>query len=339
MTTKESVQKLWKNCFDDNEAFIRLYFEKLYRDELNYVLQKDGKIISALQALPYELSYLEGILSLSYISGACTASEYRKQGYMNELLSITHRAEYDKGTDVCALIPANDSLWEYYRNKGYATAFFWQTEVYSVTSFSKKTDKGYCSFRSLSSFSDTIYDFIKKQLEKRSCTILYSLPYLEVVMADLYLAGGEVLTCYRNDRLVGVAFWINTQQAAEVKELMTEDTETKQILLQEILRLSGQSNLTLVSPAIIDQQRKGMARVINAEKMLSRYARHFSDQTHFLHIDSDAAIPENNGYYIIKEGQCIRGYYPNYHYTALSVSELIQFLFTNQHPFMSLMLD
>ncbi|MEG2179608.1 MAG: GNAT family N-acetyltransferase [Bacteroidales bacterium] len=339
MTTKESVKNLWKNCFDDEEAFITLYFEKLYRDELNYVLQKDGKIISALQALPYELSYLKGVLSLSYISGACTTSEYRQQGYMRELLSITHRAEYDKGTEVCALIPANDSLWEYYRNKGYATAFFQQTEVYSVASFSKKTDKEYYSFRPLSSFSDTIYDFIKKQLEKRSCTILYSLPYLEVVMEDLHLAGGEVLACYRGDRLAGVAFWINTQQETAVKELVTEDTETKQILLQEILRLSGQSNLTLVAPAITDQERKGMARVINAEKILSRYARHFSDQTHFLHIDSDETIPENNGYYIIKEGQCIRGYSPHYHYTTLSVSQLIQFLFADQHPFMSLMLE
>ena len=78
MTTKDEVKTLWKLCFNDSDEFTDLYFKMRYKDEVNRVIREDGKIISALQMIPYPMTFCGEVISTSYISGACTHPDYRK---------------------------------------------------------------------------------------------------------------------------------------------------------------------------------------------------------------------------------------------------------------------
>ena len=78
MTTKDEVKTLWKLCFNDSDEFTDLYFKMRYKDEVNRVIREDGKIISALQMIPYPMTFCDEVISTSYISGACTHPDYRK---------------------------------------------------------------------------------------------------------------------------------------------------------------------------------------------------------------------------------------------------------------------
>ena len=51
MTTKEQVKVLWRQCFEDNESFVDLYFKKRYSDDINAVIEQDGSMVSSLQYL------------------------------------------------------------------------------------------------------------------------------------------------------------------------------------------------------------------------------------------------------------------------------------------------
>lgn len=95
MTTKDEVKTLWKLCFNDSDEFTDLYFKMRYKDEVNRVIREDGKIISALQMIPYPMTFCDEVISTSYISGACTHPDYRKHGAMKRLLKETHRCMYE----------------------------------------------------------------------------------------------------------------------------------------------------------------------------------------------------------------------------------------------------
>lgn len=97
MTTKDEVKTLWKLCFNDSDEFTDLYFKMRYKDEVNRVIREDGKIISALQMIPYPMTFCDEVISTSYISGACTHPDYRKHGAMKRLLKETHRCMYEDG--------------------------------------------------------------------------------------------------------------------------------------------------------------------------------------------------------------------------------------------------
>ena len=86
MSIKEQVKALWKLCFEDTEEFVDLYFRMRYTDRINHVIEEGGKVIAALQTIPYPMTYGGELLPVSYISGACTHPDYRNQGSMRKLL-------------------------------------------------------------------------------------------------------------------------------------------------------------------------------------------------------------------------------------------------------------
>ena len=80
MDKKQQIVNLWRTCFGDSEAFISLYFDRVYKDENAMTIEKDGKIVSALQIVPHTMTYLGTEISVGYISGACTTPEERGKG-------------------------------------------------------------------------------------------------------------------------------------------------------------------------------------------------------------------------------------------------------------------
>lgn len=54
---KPQLIDLWRTSFDDSEEFIKLFFDRVYKKENALFIEKDGKIVSALQMLPYVMTY------------------------------------------------------------------------------------------------------------------------------------------------------------------------------------------------------------------------------------------------------------------------------------------
>lgn len=124
MSIKEQVRQLWKTCFDDDDAFIDLYFRLRYTDKINKVIEEDGKVISALQMIPYPMTFGGQTVATSYISGACTHPDYRARGAMRRLLQETHRAMFAEGVMFATLIPAEEWLKGIMLARGMQLVFF-----------------------------------------------------------------------------------------------------------------------------------------------------------------------------------------------------------------------
>ena len=132
MNAKEEVRALWKLCFEDSEEFMDLYFNMRYRDEVNRCVRENGKMVAALQTLPYTMTLCGTTVRASYVSGACTHPDWRGQGVMRHLLDETHRRMYADGVVLSLLIPAEEWLFQYYARSGYVPTFH-----YGVTSGSE----------------------------------------------------------------------------------------------------------------------------------------------------------------------------------------------------------
>ena len=84
---------------------------------------------------------------------------------------------------------------------------------------------------------------------------------------------------------------------------------------------------------------QGMIRVINALKALRSYAAQNPSLNCTLRIEDDHDIPMNNAYYILFEGQVKQTDEPDAAARRMSINELADWIFQNEHAEMNLMLN
>ena len=84
---------------------------------------------------------------------------------------------------------------------------------------------------------------------------------------------------------------------------------------------------------------QGMIRVINALKALRSYAAQNPSLNCTIRIEDDHDIPMNNAYYILFEGQVKQTDEPDAAARRMSINELADWIFQNEHAEMNLMLN
>lgn len=336
MTTKDEVKALWKLCFNDSEEFTDLYFNSRYKDEINMAVRENGKIISALQMIPYPMTFCGEIIPTSYISGACTHPEYREHGAMRRLLKETHRRMYEEGVLLGTLIPAEEWLWGYYAKSGYAPGFGYAVEKVQIDKLHPSS-----TYRvEVCSLPDAEhYHYFDTQMRKRKSCILHSEEDFVVIMADLRLGDGKLLIARKDDVIVGMAFMVQDDDVLYIKELLADNDAVKATLLYQAARIYNVSAMNCFVPASVSALFLGMARVIHAEKMLEFFAKAYPTVELYIQIQGDEVIPENNGYYMVKNGICLREEIPGKEYQTYTLGDFARLLLEAEHPYMSLMLN
>lgn len=340
---RERVKALWKLCFPkDSDDFVELYFSSRYTDDINSAIIENDRIVSALQRIPYPMRYVNQVIPVAYISGACTHPDFRSRGLMSRLLDEAHRKMYTDGKYLSLLIPAGESLVDYYAKSGYEVCF--QQEEKLLTGKCKTVDNFKCDliFSELDLLKnglDDVCDFINQQLSTHWASILHPLQDMKIVLSDLQLSGGQAW-CVRTDdgMLCGVALVIPVDGEVIIKELLAVDNQVEDAIIDFIFRHYSVSRAEKLSPC-------GMVRVINAFGMLGAIARTIENKL-AVEIYGDDVITGNNGLYVISDGVCRKTEtVPEYSrdadvsYQRIHISSLPSWLFRDMQPYMSLMLD
>lgn len=345
-----ATKDLWKLCFNDVETFIDLYFRLKYKDELNMSVYDNGVMISALQMIPYPMTFCNTVISTSYISGACTHPDYRSQGVMKQLLVETFARKYRDNILLSTLIPAEEWLFDYYGKFGYAQAFDYSVEQINASSL--QSSQPYRIETYTPSQLD-VYSYLNRKMMEHPCCMQHTMDDFEVIVGDLQLSKGELFVARLQMEIVGLAFCTPIEETIYVKELFAESQEIEDSLLKEAsvrMKIDRINRITFPSPT--DRRRLGMARIINAEKLLEIYAAKHPEVAVSLSI-SDEFIPENNGRYRLESGTCKRIFDTKKTAFRLNIGQLTQFLldyyaqnlsnqppfFDSRQPYMSLMLD
>lgn len=336
MSMKDEVKQLWQLCFDDSIEFTDLYFDQRYKDELNVAIREDNKMIAALQMIPYPMTFCNETIATSYISGACTHPDYRNHGAMRRLLKETHRRMFQNGVLLSTLIPAEEWLVAYYAKSGYALSFGYAAQTMKVEEL--RPDSAYTISVCRSPESE-YYHYFDACMRGRKCCIQHLKEDFLVILADLKLSGGQLLVARHVDRIVGMAFIVMEEDVLYIKELLADNEEVKDSLLNEAAHIYKVREVVYLLPSSSDTLFMGMARVIQAEKMLSLFAKKYPASELYIHIEEDDVIPENNGYYTLCKGECRRERLSDKKYHTYDIAHFTRLLLEAEYPFMSLMLN
>ena len=111
---KERTRELWKEAFQDSEAFINYYYEEKTKDNRILVREEEGQIVSMLHRNPYRISMRGTEAVCDYIVGVATAVSQRGKGYMRSLLIALLRDMQEEGMPFTFLMPARETLYSPY---------------------------------------------------------------------------------------------------------------------------------------------------------------------------------------------------------------------------------
>ncbi len=241
MDKKQQIVNLWRTCFGDAEAFISLYFDRVYKDENAMTIEKDGKIVSALQIVPHTMTYLGTEISVGYISGACTTPEERGQGLMRQLLQETFEEMERREIAISALIPADPWLFDYYREQGYTEAFDYSVETYIRPNTPVQLPK-ITVIQPEVPTTDELFAYFNRKLRERPSCILHSQDDFITILRDLQLDnGGSTPPLTETRRVFGLLFHCPFGPGRGppaknffLKNLLSTPQETKNLYLKNL---------------------------------------------------------------------------------------------------------
>lgn len=340
MKIKEQVKSLWRLCFDDHEEFIEMYFDHRYNSEVNVTIESGNEVISALQMLPYPMTFCGKEVPTAYISGACTHPDYRGRGVMRELLSQSFTRMQKNNMLFSTLIPAEPWLTDYYARNGYAPVFRYTEQPIRVSSLKANVHSSIV-MEETTEYEEDAYRYLTTQMAKRPCCIQHTSADFKVVLEDMALTKDAMFVARINKQVVGVAVAYREEIHTTVNELFADNETIKQELLHHIRKVNQSETMILRLPAEKDNEGHliGMARIINAPKVLELYAEAHPDVTLDIEL-TDNRLSSNNGYYYLYKGKCRTNHekLPGAH-LRLNIAELTEKILAPMHPYMSLMME
>lgn len=342
MEQKQEIRSLWSLCFDDTEAFKDFYFERRYKENENFCLHRDGKVIAALQVIPYSMGGWSHYIPTGYVSGACTHPDYRGQGVMRNLMTKTMETMYQHVNPLMTLIPATESLFSFYERLGFSPIFRNEEKELNVTDLQKELS---CEVREIEKWTPALESFMQEGLCRRGFAVLHqtSEDWADI-LTDLHLDNGSVwvaesikgeiwgvlLAIPREDGCLQVKDWICSEEGKHCTNTLfavaAEQRGCTRITYSEVPVYGGQGKAC------------GMARVIHAYWLLKHFAKEYPGEEFSLEL-KDELIPKNNSYYTISEGTCVKSDYlfeVDYRFDAAGLTD---FLFGQEGASLSLMLD
>ena len=354
---KNQTRTLWDKCFsEEDKRFVDFYFEKRYNEQDNIHIEKDGKVVSAMQLISYPFSYYGKTIGCSYLSGCCTDPDYRSQGLMNDLIIKALTQAKNNGACFAALIPATESLFNYYEGTNFIPTF-----DYSKIRIKRQqtTDNGQQT-ATISVFDNEsepetfyqVYDYFNTKMRSRNCCIQHDEYDFSVITEDLELFDNHLLVAKYGEDICGLAFCYLRNGEIFIKDVFAESSAIFSDLITAAANIFDNETINIFLPPVPGQKthKLGMARIIDAETMLRIYAMTHPKMKIEISI-VDPILTHNNGTYYINNGvldkknsiganvvdieqltQALFGY------NIENLPEKLQ-AFNKQAAFMSLMLD
>lgn len=121
--TTSLVRQMWKTCFNDTDEFLDIIFTYKYKNENTLIYFEGEKAVASLQMFPHTINFYKQQIPFSYLAGLCTLPEYRKRGYMSQLIYKAHQTMRERNIPLAILIPAEAWLYKFYEAYEYEQVF------------------------------------------------------------------------------------------------------------------------------------------------------------------------------------------------------------------------
>ncbi len=199
----QNIIKLWDIAFPEDKKFNSYFFDNIFKTEYTLIMTEGSIVVSMLQMLPYKIN---GIGDVTYIYGAATDPLYRGKGYMKNLLEKSFEYDIKTGRKGSILIPAEKSLFEFYKKVGYKTVFYNTTVKYTNTEEYKYK------------FRPALYNDILNMKHIYKGDIIRENEYFKTQIDMFRALGGDVFVLYKDKELLTYSFVWNNENI-EIQEI------------------------------------------------------------------------------------------------------------------------
>ena len=209
---ESELRSIWKDIFHDSDADIDLFFRNTYTKDSALIYRTGGTIGSMIFFPEYEFKLGSHWSKLGYLCGAATLPDYRNKGIMGQLMAHSDEIMKTRGYKYAALIPASDSLYNYYERFGFRDFFY--RKKYSVGRSDSLPGNPYI-LKGIVDFAG-IYETYYDAVSGLQSAVVHSAKSYRTAIADIYLSGGEVLTSKESNLY---CFVIREGSAIFIKEM------------------------------------------------------------------------------------------------------------------------
>jgi GNAT superfamily N-acetyltransferase len=186
------LKELWNENFDDGTpGFCDFIFSKIPPHDI-FIADCDGERQSmVMAAAKLEFNGRSG----TYFYSACTDEKHRGKGLMHKVIAFAEKNCRNRGDDFFILLPASDSLYDFYKDMGYNTVHYlrkanipinkniWQSSKFDITTanrFKEERDKFFkdkivhYSNSDCEKFAEYLYTFGGSTAESDSAFAVYN---------------------------------------------------------------------------------------------------------------------------------------------------------------------
>ena len=126
-TDRESLAELWAASFGDPRSYIHNFQTIVARDENTVVYREEGRAVAGVYLLDAVLHIGNETYTAYYFYAAATHPDFRRRGYMEQIIRYCRTLCEERGIDFLILVPAGNDLYQYYSRFGFRANFYLKT--------------------------------------------------------------------------------------------------------------------------------------------------------------------------------------------------------------------
>lgn len=209
---KDELRSLWKTVFGDEDEYISLFFDNYFNEAEVMGAIEGSRLVSMLFLLPMKVKTMERSFDAKYIYAVATLPEYRGRGISTKLLDETHKYLKKEGIDLSVLVPASESLFKFYFDRGFKTEF-----KIDLVSWDRQEPSDIETIPLEETDLSSLKYLRDEYFSKSSLYCEYDEKALAYREKETALIGGKVLT-FTVDNLLGYAVCIPLSEYVLIKE-------------------------------------------------------------------------------------------------------------------------
>jgi len=273
-----NLKEIWKICFGDDDAYIDFFFDNKYKNDQTFILICDSEIAAMLTMIPIKIIRSNNKSYNSVMLYAiATHPKYQGRGFSTQIMDYTKQYLLKHKVDILTLVPADKSLVNFYRKRGYSGGFYireYKLTYETIKEFTRdKTNK-----LIIEPVKPEEYNKIRnKQLQGRfyveysNGEIDYQKKLSKRTGADIYTLDIEdIKGCLAAER-------INNEKVI-IKELLISKYIIYEVLIK-IAKLLPAKEYILRLPPYIDEDFGGSVRSFGMVQLLREQDTNISQET------------------------------------------------------------
>jgi len=254
------IRGLWKQVFEDSDAYLDLYFSKLYAAEHSLIIMEDSNLCASLQMLPCSLSIKGKFISAAYIFAVMTAPNSRRKGYMTSLMESALKELKNKNVTLAVLIPQEEYLFGVYAKYGFKAVF----ELNECELLLPDSSDNILVFTPA---IEVAYEFYVSYYSLHFPSIIPSRNHFETVCLNLKQEGGLLLAIGDID-IKALCFLVTPPESVTIIDILAIDENAEMNLLSGIRKMTGFEMAVCKKRAILDSNKVfGMACILDEKEL------------------------------------------------------------------------